>query len=624
MSWHKSFFNLIYLIVLNSFTFSALSFEIQDIRQCPRSAEFLNCVDQLIETNTPLSDSNALKFSFFLSNADQLDNGFILDFNGKSYRLDLTIADYIDNLYLRKNLFKGTSFTNIELLEKFLENKPLENFPKLLSAIELIIQRYPKIKSRIEDIELTFYNLKGKALSDDRFDILKKPLRIRRLNIYNKYHRDPEFKVIEQKFAQKLDVPAFIIKRFTIAKSRNDWFKNQFLEARKEFYRKYFIIIDSYERDTNKHFPFKFKVTKKDRIKLDYVFQKNEDKELRHKRRTAEAYFNAIEKRSDKRELLQYLHYYLGAIENQEPLPKLNFEDFEALVLPPYYIFQNLEILKTLLRDFSYDKLVVYNNEEHLFRIKKWIRKNREELKDFDFSYGKTGPRFTKIKEHYMALLNKFPERPWEPKWDFMDETGDPILVGSFARKMKYYAGYPWRYIKESENIVGNAAGGLIFALTGNPLFFTPTYTAFKYGFSLQKYDRKLHTLYGPLITDLISMALPLAGVFESNLLTLSMYGAATGALEAAFLGEDITLGALVGATYDLFSEIVPYDVIDPELLGGNLFIAGGSSGFYQAMPLTPEERRIPRVISMKLPGKSSLNLNELMDMELAEARGNQ
>lgn len=608
----------IFAVLLTFQAFGDVGNKFLDI--CKTTDGPLDCIERQLSRETTITNQNGIRFEIFLRNADKLNGGIVLEFNQGTYRLDLTISDYIDNLYFKKDIFHHAPFTSSEFLQRIVKDKPIENFPKLLKALEILGRQYPKVRERLNKIDITFYNLNGKALTDSRLDFIKQPFRIRRINKFNRLQNDPEYISILKRFQQKLELPKFLTHHFTITKTENKELKDLFLEARKEFYQKYFILMEAYEGTQNNEFEFEFKQTRNDRVKVNYKKLKGESKEFRLRRRTAEAYFNNIERRTDKRELLVYLNSYLMALEDPIGLPTLNFEDFKPLILPPYFIFKHIDKIKPILREYTYDKLVIYGEEQHVFRIKKWLRKNRQDVEEFQFEFGKTGPRVVDIKKNYLLLVEKFPHRPWETKFDYMKENGDPLVIGGFGRKLKYAAGFPFRYLKAKENIVGAIAGGVLFAVTGNPLVFSPFYTLGKYGFSLQKYDRKLRTLYGPFITDLVAFILPTLGVFDSNLLTLSIYGAITGAAENAFLGHDILSGAITGASFDLFTEIIPYDMIDPELLGGNLFLVTGARGIFDDAEISqPEDINRPRIISVRTANQESLTINQLMNLRVDE-----
>jgi hypothetical protein len=225
------------------------------------------------------------------------------------------------------------------------------------------------------------------------------------------------------------------------------------------------------------------------------------------------------------------------------------FKGVKMAFLPASTVHQEKDILQEQLKTFLFQFMLSKEDDEYVFALRKWIKKNRELVEQ---RIGPIEGKITRIKTLNLAenLYQNFSDRPWE-------ESGH-IVTGHNKRRHfgKNKLVRTWRWFKYSiknflkiENISSLSLGTLSAVLTGMPYIGSAVHSVVKNILYPIKHQHNVgEYLKKNLPLDLLSSASFASGFAPGRIPHKLFMGTVFGSIQAAINGRPIGYGALSGA----------------------------------------------------------------------------
>ncbi|MFA6236276.1 MAG: hypothetical protein WC635_03025 [Bacteriovorax sp.] len=516
-----------------------------------------------------LLDENA----FPLKSADSSRLGVLFQDGAKTYRLDLTIADLMDQVTLA---LKNKSDFNEQLAEA-LKDKPLENFPLWFAKLQELAGNNEDVARVMNRLIVQTYDQKGRAITEDVEvkGLIRKIVRIRSYGIYGNYLNDPEGEAFSRYFSLKKRAP-FMTSLLTVTKANK--FKNDLIKERREFYKNYISLLwaqeerdaQTYRTETknirviDKSNPKEI-VSVKIRVKDDFSddVDRENKKELRLEKRKTEGWFNAIYSRSDKREILKYLQIHLQLHTPSLSIPEVMYNGEPHILLTPSFLHAHQKIIEPILKTYNYQKLVLQGDDEHLTRVSKWVKNHFEEVQNAGITFESDRPSRDEILNQYEALMSSFPDRPWEPETVMQDGQGEAVLLVGVPLKALYGIGKGIKKFAKVENLASIGTALVVTAATHNPI--AGAYAAAAVGNTIKvlKNGKPITEAILPTLIEGTLYAIPASGFIGGQIPRALFLGGSSGLAHSLMTGQDPVVGTLVGAGLQLVETALPARVVN-------------------------------------------------------------
>ncbi len=483
-------------------------------------------------------------------------------------RVDLFVYDYLDEVSF---LFHKRRYQRYrEEFKKVVNHQPVENFPKIYEFLLEKSEQDQNLKGKLKKIIPQLYGFDGKALPVER-EFLKKGrfkrlAKIRRINAYNKVAFDPEAVNLQrflrdQSFWKHYVTPGLTVSKFR--KLKKSHLKN-LIKAYRDAYQVAFL--DGYLSKDTPDLEVSLKSKKMNGQSNIVLHANSEASEVTKKEVTP--IFNEIYKSSSKYEIFGLIESSLGI-----ELPRMRYQGRRFPVLTPGIIYTNLDDIKVLLRDFTWDFAIESGNDQILRILRKWMKENRDEIESrIKLSKYYNGSNQLTWKDGelpkrdftlaiYSDLEEKFPDSPWIKNDSILDENGKRIRVSrNRILKTLRFLGGQFKELLSFRSLISMGAASALMVITGNPFVSSAAASlsydllyAKTYGYRLSKYLKR-NSIQN------LGTSLVLATGFQSGRLARSVVmGGISGGIQAFFTGTSIRNGIMIGGVFEgILSQLPP------------------------------------------------------------------
>lgn len=522
------------------------------------------------------------QYSSLLRGADSARLGVLFQNGPKTYRLDLTIADLMDQVTLD---LKNNSDLN-EQLESAVKGKPLENFTLWFSKLQEMALNDEDAAKAMNRLIVQAYDQKGHAIAEDTEvkGLFRKISRLRSAGIYGNYLNDPEGEAFSRFFSRKKCAP-YLTCLLTVTKSNH--FRKALIDERRAFYKDYISMLWTQEQKDALTYKLQTKniriIDKSNPKKLESVRIKIKNnkmddtdnqtkKALVLEKRKTEGWFNAINSRRDKREILKYLQIHLQLEIPAIAIPMADLHGESHILLTPSFLYAHQKIIEPILKTYNYQKLILQGDDEHLTRISKWIKHNFNEIQDTGVVFESARPDREEILIHYEALVSAFPKRPWEPKAVMLNNMGEAVLLVGLPIKALYAIGKGIKQIARIENLAGIGTAIIVTSVTHNPIAGAYSAALVRNSIKVLREGKSIKEAIIPTLIEGTLYAIPAAGFLGGVVSRALFIGGLKGMGHSFMTGQDPIVGTLVGAGLQVVEAALPARFV-------NLTVSGWDSG---------------------------------------------
>jgi hypothetical protein len=456
------------------------------------------------------------------------------------YRLDLSLQDLVDQTaeitHRRKNLHQ-------ELKSIYTAND--HNFYAWYMALKDAAKKDEKLLKKLNRrLKFELYaNNRTALLPKYKYISLKKLVqgrRLRRITEYNKIAADPEGTALLAIFKQK-KLKHFYTKDLTTAKF------NQLNDARIRKLRKsYFKKLTGLYNYEDKYCEYEYNA-KRIKIKKCQKLIDNRGKQI----------FRILQKIPNKTQLMEYMSYHL------QDIPKRN----GLVVLGAGYIADHYSKVESLLKEFTLQQILHGDDDDYILSVRKFTKKNIDEidakLAEFNsenqteltiqYKNREKLPKRVETILNLEILLELYPDAPW------LKDNDKPVLISKrgnarfFHNKIHKRIGVFFRQLGKElikpENYVSLLAGTAIMVITeGNLPLAMGTQKLVKDAIHTARYDKEWEEYFKQAPKTVVNTFLMTAGFGSGRFFKILALGATGGAIQSLTTGQDIKMGALVGA----------------------------------------------------------------------------
>ena len=500
----------------------------------------------------------------------------------ENYRFDLTLTDLIDKTTIVLNDLR---FKNYEQDLNPIISKDKTYFYDWFKKLKQLAQEDQELFQELDKkLYIQLYSKTGHAIIPEYkiidFKKIKELGLLRRITRYNEFMNDPESAGLAMAFSKTEQAP-FIQGPLTVSKLKR-LKKKEIKKIRKAYYKTYskmvkkqwFVDQSIYGRyiptyfDSNKNGLKSFASSRDN----PYDF-----KTYNHGIKI----FNIINSIPDKQELLRFVDFKLQSTSDK------NIAKVHGLyLLTPIFIDENWNKIQPILQEYTLLKSINLEDDEYLLSVRKWLKKNKvtfladierfnlENDTNFSFSFIKNKkPKRFEVIRNYQLIEKLYPTRPWMRKEgpDLVDRKGrakyfDEKIGKKVGRKLKQL----FRYLIKLENYTSILTGTAVFTLSaGNAALALSTRSLVNKAVYTLKHDREWKEFLKSAPVDVLNAFLLGTGFSPGRLYKILALGSAQGALQSLVTGQDIKMGAYVGAGISLINYyVLPYSWAKPMTKG--------------------------------------------------------
>lgn len=500
---------------------------------------------------------------------------------GQNYRFDLSLTDLVDKVSVIT--LKPKYAVHRSALDGVL-NADMMNFVPWFKKLEELAdadEDFLNILDRRLFVQL--YSISGHALLPEyKFIDIRKLTRmghLRRVTRFNEFMSDPESAGLLEVF-KRIPQASFVTKDLTVAKMR-ELPPKFFRRLRRNYYEKYLALLGTQDLVDNakREYPkvvFKWKNKK---YLVARTLSNNPETVHKFSYTTGPEIFEAIYRSPNKNVILEKINDRFEELGiSSVPVQK------GLYLLTPLRIQKHLGAVKDVLREFALETYASPSDDEYIWSIRKWAKKNREALEekseaflaaqgsslDSSLPQGRR-PSRTEILTSYDTLEKLFPERPWldrEYLPTFVDHKGKDRYFGdrTLGQRLKSM----WRSVRKIENLTGLIIGTSSLVLSGGNYSIAMSLASLaRKGVYTLKHGKEIEEFLKSAPSDVIGAFLLGAGFSSGRLYKVLALGAGQGAIQSAITGQDIKTGAIVGAGLSsLFYYALPYALNKPMAKG--------------------------------------------------------
>ena len=502
------------------------------------------------------------------------------------FRLDLIMADLIDQLYIvmnDKKLVEEQSF-----VASILKDKPLENFPVLLKI--LVKNEEDKIKALVPQLEKKWivqeYNLYGNAsLYQVQFIRKQRFIKINRNKLVTKYNAigsDSESTHILRYMRGKI-MGLSPIKRLTVTKMNNVK-KKELKTYRSLYYAKFLGDLKKTGEEYSKKFYKDLKLKVKFIEKPDSIVahkikdDKSDDKIIKQ---SVIPLYNAIHSSPFKLDLVRFLVKELMTSHKTVPIPN----DGDRFYITDIFVLKHLDLISEYIKEYTYRTLLLgMENDQVILKLRRWAKKNsalietklsefndKKDAKDqiaLSFEVGRTPKRYQIIQD-FSKLEILFPDAPWMEKFKetVLGRRGHPIILGKdgFSRFM-YQVSKVVLKIVAPENLAGTAAGILVTLASGNVMVGSIANVLVKDSLHTLIHNKKFTEGFKETPWDVAKSVVSYAPWLPGHYLKIFSVGVFEGTLQGILTGQNILAGGFVGGTFEVAEALLPMAIGKPTI----------------------------------------------------------
>jgi hypothetical protein len=505
----------------------------------------------------------------------------------ENYRLDLTIVDLVDKAEIVIDDLKFDRYR--EDLSSLIVNNPINFYNWFLKLKELANKDEELFKKLDKKLFVQLYNKSGFAILPEYKFIDFKKIKdlglLRRVKRYNGFLSNPEASGIRAAF-EKVKQATFSLPQLTVAKLKE--INNRTLKKiTKAYYKKYIQVVKAQyaiDRSTSKgtYGPMIFK---RKGLKGAFAHTKSQEegattvfKKFNH----GVKIFNIINTVSHKQDLISHLVKDLEKINLKVP------KNSGLFILTPIFIEDNWIKVKESIQEYTLKSSINLDDDEYLFLVRKWVKKNSLKITKDQLAYNKDlpdsdkialefienkKPRRITILKQYAILEKLYPTRPWMRKSnpDMIDRKGraqyfDEESGKKLSRKFKSFL----RHLGKTETYTSLIAGTTVLIFSGGNVSLSMSARSIvKNAVYTAKHDKEWKEFLKTAPADIISAFLYGSGFTAGRLYKILALGSAQGALQSLVTGQDIKTGAFVGAGMNLINYyVLPYSLAKPMTKG--------------------------------------------------------
>ena len=501
----------------------------------------------------------------------------------ENYRFDLTLLDIVDkvSISLSKNKFQRYQ----EELNSIIKEGPLyfyDWYKKLKEIANSDEEFYEEINKKLY---IQLYSKTGFALLPEyKFIDLQK---IKDLGLlakvkrYNEIVSSPEGLGFLDALGS-LELDGFVTKKLTVTKM-GEISRKQIKKVKKAYMKVYEGLFNyQYALENNSRLKYsRLSFQKKNSyLKAKEVAGPEGSKPRINFKRGVDV-FNVIQSVPHKNALLGYLAHSLESDGIKVPRSQ------GYVVITPLFIENNWAAFKDTLAEFTLNQLVNLEDDEYLFLVRRWIKKNykliQTDLKKYNLDNDQSlsfvvkkshrKPKRIEVLKQYDVLEKLFPTRPWMRKNnpDLIDRKGRAKYYDqTFGQKIKRKFKKIVRSLIKVENYTSIILGSATFiASAGNASLAFSLRSLVKKSVYTLKHDKEWKEFLLEAPAEVLSAFLLGSGFSPGRLYKILALGAGQGALQSYITGQDIKTGAIVGAGMNLINYyVLPYSLSKPMVKG--------------------------------------------------------
>ncbi len=503
------------------------------------------------------------------------------------YRFDLTLSDVADKASLVLN--KETFAKYQAELNPILVKSPIYFYDWFQKLKELAENDDDFFESLDKKLYIQLYNSTGHALLPEYKTIDLKRVKdlglLRRITRYNAIVSNPEAAGLLATI-KKIRFEPFVTRDLTVSKMESIS-EARIRKIKKAYFKNYLELVNKQflqelNSETKKYQPLGFRIKKLDGlvVKKSYPDNKNEQNNYYNLDHGIEV-FNIVERLPHKQSLLAYMAQELAR--EGVTVPQIN----GFLIATPIFIQKNWEKIKKILAEYTLLQSINLADDEYLFQVRHWVKKNFELIQDTLQSYNQTHdevmslnfikgekPRRIDMLEEYTVLETLFPEHPWINKKEtphLVDRKGRVKYFDlEFADAFRIRSKRLLRKLGRSEVYTSLLAGAVVFVATsGNMSLALSTRSLVHKAVQTFRYDEEWSEFFKSAPADVLSAFLLGAGFTPGRLYNILALGAAEGATQSVFTGQDVKVGAITGASISALGYyFLPYCLNKPMTKG--------------------------------------------------------
>lgn len=513
--------------------------------------------DAILGNTRVLNIEKDIVFKTILTELKSPGTHFNLYIESENYRFDLTLKDLVDQVTL---ISLNKKFEKHYQILKEAYSSDADNFVKWYLTLNEIIQEdeafYKKINRKLH---VLIYSKNGIALPPEYGVLsLKKLLDnglLVRIKKYNKVANDPEGKGLLLTH-KKIQYDGFYTSGLTVAKFK-ELSSKQMNKVHKAYYKVYNqllmeqFLLESSQSDFSE---IRFHYSKRNGSKVKRHLKKNK------MQKKAIKIANVLYGLAHKNSLYKYLAHELGKENIIVPYKNGHF------LITPFFILKHWESMKSILKEFTIAHEIDNENDDFLLEIRKWVSKNTEliqiELEKFNQLHSTNHqlnliankrPSRLQTIECYDFLETLFPQRPWfSDKFlksipTLYDKNGRKKYLGkgSFGIRIKNF----FKSIIKIENYASLLVGSAVYFLNGgNAAFALGARSLTKKAILTGKHNREWEEFLKEAPLEVVTSFLLGAGFSSGRLYKILALGAGSGMLQSLLTGQDVKVGAAVGA----------------------------------------------------------------------------
>lgn len=513
-----------------------------------------------------------------LNQADTARLGVLFQDGQRTYRLDLTIADIMDQITI--DLKNSPAIT--QQLSDSVKNRPLENFPLWFEKLQEIASNDPNVKKVMNQLIVQPYDQKGRAFNEDLKvkGILKKIKRLRNTGVYSNYLNDPEGEAFARFFSLN-ERPPFLSPLLTVTKANH--FKKELIKVRRSFYKSYLALLWEQEKKDAAIFQLETKniriIDKSNPKRMESVrirvknnalkdLDRQTKKKLVQEKRMTQEWFNAIYSRRDKREILKYLQIHLQLQNPSVSIPVGELFGEPHILLTPSFLHAHQKVIAPILKTYNYQMLILQGDDEQLNRLSEWIHQNYNEIQNTEVKFDSDRPARDEILEQYESLVSTFPDRPWEPTNVMHNKNGEAVLLIGAPLKVLYGMGKGIKQFAKIENLAALGTAIVVTGATHNPIIGAYSAAAVSNTIKVLRNGRPISEAIIPTLIEGTLYAIPVAGFVGGEIPRALIVGGAKGFAHSLITGQDPVIGTLVGAGIQIAETALPAKVVNLTVKG--------------------------------------------------------
>lgn len=502
-----------------------------------------------------------------LLGADQSRLGVLFQNGNVAYRLDLTIADLMDQVSIELKNHPELS----EQLEDVTGNNPIENFPLWFAKLRELASQSEDAAKAMGKLIVQGYDQKGMAISGGVVvkGLFQKMKRLRSSGIYANYMNDPEGESFSRYFALKKRSP-FLSSLFTVSKA--NYYKKELIKEKRKFYQEYISLLMTQEqkdavvyktKERNIDIVDESDSSKRESVKIRIKNGSDYSKKEILEHRKTQKWFNAIFSREDKKDILKFIQINLQLQTQTATLPVGKLHGESHLLLTPSFLYVHQKEIEPLLKAYNYQRLILSGDNEQLNRLSNWIESNAEKISKAGILFSSNPASFDDILSHYEALISAFPDRPWEPETVMFDKRGEPVLLVGVPLKTLYKIGKNVKKVIQIENLASIGAAIAVTSATSNPITGAYAASAVRNSFKVLRAGKPLYNAIIPTLIEGTLYAIPASGFVGGEISRAVLLGGSQGLARSLMTGQDPVIGTLVGAGIQLAETALPARVVN-------------------------------------------------------------